>query len=561
MRYPKEEIEKYRKDAGELENTLIDEFKDGTLSRRELFQRGSLLGMSLPFLGLLAGGAETALAAPARAVGRRAAGTLRFGGVIPDGSLEPPLLQSLGALAISHIPGEQLVFADKSSVLRPRLATSWKPSKGAKSWTFTIRQGVKFHDGTPLTVDDVVATFNRLLTKDSQALSSFRGVLSAGGVKKVNAKQVRFDLDAPNGFFPYLTCQMTYQAIILPKSYQMPSDLSKPGEWTSKMNGTGPHMLKQNRGAAGLSFVANPSYWGGRSSIETIEYQILEDQARVSALQSGQIDIAHQISYQGAQQLSAGSNVIPLRTANHRYLNMNVKKKPFNDPRVRRAIALALNRPQIAQGLWGKYAEVGNDSPMWPGYTFTDRTVPQRKQDIAQAKALLRAAGAENLNLTLTCYRSFEMPDYAQRVAQALKQVGINCNVKVYTSAQYFDGVSFGAAGKLAPWLATDFGIVDYGGRPVPLTYLNAALRSGGVWNSARYANKRFDRLINSFVAAASVKDQRRYARQIELMLLKDTPVIYSYFYNFIAAASSKVRGYVPDGMAVVNLRGVTLSS
>jgi peptide/nickel transport system substrate-binding protein len=560
MRYPNEEIEKYRKNAGELENTLIDEFKDGTLSRRELIQRGSLLGMSLPFLGLLAGGAETAFAAPKRSVVRRAGGTLRFGGVIPDGSLEPPLLQSLGALAVSHIPGEQLVFADKNSVLRPQLATSWKPSKGAKSWTFTIRQGVKFHDGTPMTVDDVVATFNRLLGKDSQALSSFKGVLSPGGVHKVNAKQVRFDLDAPNGFFPYLTCQMTYQAVILPKDYQLPADLSKPGDWTSKMNGTGPFTLKTNRGAAGFSFAANPTYWGGKPAIDAIEYQILEDQARVTALQSGQIDLAHQISYQGAQQLSAGSNVIPLQTANHRYLNMNVKKAPFNDARVRQAIALALNRPDIAQGLWGKYAQVGNDSPMWPGYTFTDKSVKQRKQDIAKAKALLSAAGATNLSLTLTCYRSFEMPDYAQRVAQALKQVGINCDVKVYTSAQYFDGVSFGAAGKLAPWLDTDFGIVDYGHRPVPLTYLNAALRSGGVWNAARYANKKFDRLIDSFQGAASLKDQRKYAKQMELMLLKDTPVIYSFFYNFIAAASPKVHGYVPDGIAIVNLRGVTLT-
>jgi peptide/nickel transport system substrate-binding protein len=558
MRYPKEEIEKYRRTAGETENELISEYKDGSISRRELFRRGSVLGISLPFLGLLAGGAQAAVTKP-RAVARRAATTLRFGGVIPDGSLEPPLLQSLGAIGPTHIAGEQLVFADKNSVLRPQIATSWKASKGSKSWTFKIRQGVKFHDGTPLSADDVVATFDRLLTKDSQALSSFKGVLSAGGVHKVDDHTVRFDLDSANGFFPYLTGQMTYQAIILPKSYQLPSDLSKPGEFTSKMNGTGPFSLKENRGAAGLTFVANPNYWGGKPAIDTVEYSILEDQARVTALQSGQIDLAHQISYQGAQQLQGHANVIPLQTANHRYLNMNVHKKPFSDVRVRQAIALALDRPQIASGLWGKYAQVGDDSPMWPGYAFTDKTVPQRKQDLAKARALLKAAGATNLNLTLTCYRSFEMPDYAQRVAQALKKIGINCQVKVYTSAQYFDGVSFGAAGKLAPWLGTDFGIVDYGHRAVPLTYLNAALRGGGVWNAARYNNKKFDSTINSFQSAASLKDQKKYAGQIQRQLLKDTPVIYGFFYNFIAAASPKVHGYVPDGIAVVNLRGVTI--
>src|SRR5207249_11012467 len=141
-----------------IENTLIDEYRDGTLTRRELFQRGSMLGLSLPFLGLLAGGAEAAFAAPAR-TGRRLAGTLRIGGVIPDGSLEPPLLQSLGALAISHIPGEQLVWADKNSVLRPRLATSWKSSNHGKRWTFALRQGGMFNDGTTLTADDDLATF------------------------------------------------------------------------------------------------------------------------------------------------------------------------------------------------------------------------------------------------------------------------------------------------------------------------------------------------------------------------------------------------------------------
>ena len=487
-------------------------------------------------------------------------GTLRIGSIIPDGSLEPPLLQSLGALAISHIPGEQLVFADKNSVLVPRLATSWKSSKGSKRWTFQLRQGVKFHDGTPLTADDVVATFERLLGPNSQAQSSYKGVI--GSVSKgSDNKSVVFDLDAANGFFPYLTGQMTYQAIILPKSYQLPSDLSKPGDWTSKMNGTGPFKLKENRGAAGFTFVANPDYWGGKPAIDTVVVQVLEDQPRVTALQSGQIDLAVQISYQGAQQLkSSGQVVIPLQSANHRYLNMNVNVKPFSDVRVRQAIALALDRPQIAQGLWGAYAQIGNDSPMWKGYAFTDKTVPQRKQDIAKAKALLKAAGATNLKLTLTCYQSFEMPDYAQRVAQQLKQVGINCSVKVYTSAQYFNGVSFGAAGKLAPWLGTNFGIVDYGHRPVPTTYLNAALKSGGVWNAARYHSKTFDRTVNNFEAAVGIETQKKYARQIETILLKDTPAIYAYFYNYIAAASPKVHGYVPDGIAVVNLRGVTIS-
>ena len=555
MRYPKEAIENYRKTAGDLENELIDEYRAGTLTRTELVRRGSVLGMSIPFLAMLAG-APAAAASPF-APGRASSGTLRVGHISVDGSLEPPLLQSLGALGVSHLAGEQLVVADKNAVLRPRLATSWKSSNNAKTWTFQLRKGVKFHEGQPFTADDVVATFKILQSKDSQALQAYKGLLRRA--RKVGAYTVAFDLTSSNGLFPYLLGQMVYQAVVLPKTYRLPSDITKPGEWTSKMNGTGPFILKENRGPAGLTFAANPSYWGGKPSIDTVVVQILDDQARVTALQSGQIDLATQISYQGAQQLASGSAVLPLHSANHRYLNMNTQKAPFNDVRVRQAFALALNRPSIVQGLWGKYGELGDDSPMWPGYPYTSHSIPQRHQQLAPARALLKAAGKENLKVTLTCYRSFEMPDYAQRVAQDLKKIGVNCTVKVYTSAQYFDGVSFGAAGKLAPWLATDFGIVDYGGRPVPITYLNAALRKGGVWNAARYSSPKFEKLVAQFYAAPNLAAQKKYAAQIQKLLLHDTPAIYAYFYNFIAATSKKVHGYVPDGMGALDLRKVTI--
>jgi peptide/nickel transport system substrate-binding protein len=556
MRYPKEEIENYRRTAGELENELIDEYRAGTMTRRELIQRGSVLGMSLPFLGVLAGPVGSALAAPT-AVAQRG-GRIRIGHISVDGSLEPPLLQSLGALGVSHLAGEQLIYADRNAVVRPLLATSWKATNEAQTWTFNLRRNVRFHEGQQLTADDVVATFRILQSKDSQALQAYKGILRR--VRKVNNLTVAFDLVQPNGLFPYLLGQMVYQAVILPRSYRLPSDITKPGEWTSKMNGTGPFRLVENRGPAGLTFEANQNYWGGRPAIDRVEVQILDDQARVTGLQSGQLDLATQITYQGAQQLARSANVLPLRAANHRYLNMNVTKAPFRDPRVRQAFALALNRPGVTQGLWGRYGEIGNDSPLWPGYPYTSKRVPQRRQDLERARALLRAAGQENLKVTLSCYRAFEMPDYAQRVAQALRQIGVDCTVKVFTSAQYFDGVSFGAAGRLAPWLSTDFGIVDYGGRPVPITYFNAALRKGGVWNAARYANPQFERLVNQFYAAPNLAGQKRYAADIQRLLLRDTPVIYAYFYNFIAATSRRVRGYVPDGMGWINLRRTTIS-
>ena len=79
------------------------------------------------------------------------------------------------------------------------------------------------------------------------------------------------------------------------------------------------------------------------------------------------------------------------------------------------------------------------------------------------------------------------------------------------------------------------------------------------MWNAARYKSRAFDRILANFTGAPDIAGQRRYARQLQLQLLKDTPVIYAYFYNFIAATGQNVRGYVPGGMADINLRGVTV--
>ena len=105
---------------------------------------------------------------------------MRIGHISVDGSLEPPLLQSLGALGVSMLAGEQLVYADKNAVLRPMLATSWKSSNNAKTWTFQLRKGVKFHEGQPFSADDVVATFKILQSKDSQALQAYKASPPAG---------------------------------------------------------------------------------------------------------------------------------------------------------------------------------------------------------------------------------------------------------------------------------------------------------------------------------------------------------------------------------------------
>ena len=551
MRHPNEKLEAYRQSAGELENHIIDEFTAGRLSRRELMMRGSVVGMSIPRLGLLADGA---IAAPRRVAAGKAGGTLRIAISKGATSFEPPDLAEQAEIITALIPGEQLTFADSKSKLVPILAESWAPSNGGKTWTFKIRQGVKFHDGTPLTAADVVASFERLVG------SAFVGVFSAGTTKALDDHTVQFNLDTPNGLFPYQTAQTVYQAVILKKDYVK-------GDWIAKnMNGTGPYKLQTYTPDVSAKFVKNPDWWGLKAGLtaplDGVELQYLDGAAKVLALKGGQVDMVDQVSYLDSKSLGGGFTVIPLRTSNHRQMHMNTTSPLFKDKRVRQAIALCLNRPGNVKTLWGDKGEIGNDHPFWSGYVFSNNSLPQKKQNYAKAKALLAAAGKSNLSVTLSFYQNLEMPQYAALAQQQMKKAGIQVKLKSYTSKQYFAGNIQDARKKGAsPWVSVDMGIVDWGARAVPTVYLTRGLSHyAGDWNPSRFNNKTFDNLVKAFLASADLQTQKSNATKIEKLLIDETPSIFSYFYNWLAATNGKVQNYTPDGLGVVNLRNVSLA-
>ena len=141
----------------------------------------------------------------------------------------------------------------------------------------------------------------------------------------------------------------------------------------------------------------------------------------------------------GEALLSGGYNVIKLKSSAHRELSMRNDQAPFTDPRVRQAIALSLNRPQIVTALFKGFADIGNDSPFAPVFPSTNTSIPQRVQNISQAKSLLAAAGHPNgFTTQLITENSLEIPDYAQIIVQSAAQIGVKINLKVETSAQYY---------------------------------------------------------------------------------------------------------------------------
>jgi peptide/nickel transport system substrate-binding protein len=551
-------VDEVRKERSELENHIIDEYSAGKISRREFVRRGTVIGMSIPLVSFLAaacgGGNEEAAAPtppaepgesapatsePAATEPAQAGGTIRVALIQPATEPNPLLVQDEGGAGILGATGEFLSFSDAKLELQPKLAESWTPNDDASVWTFAIRQGVTFHDGTPMTANDVVQTFEKLIDPDtgsSNAKSALGGVLSPGGAEAPDDATVVFNLDAPNGNFPTLVSSANYNAIIIP------ADLD-PATWGTTFQGTGPFKLESFDPQVGLTVVRNDAYWGPPALVDKLDIKFYAEEApMILAFQGDEVDFVEHFSVGGGKALLDDPNaqVIAIRTATHRQLSMRNDKEPFTDKRVRQALALAVDRAALVEGLWDGLADQGNDSPFAPLYPSTDPSVPQRVQDIDQAKQLLADAGVDGFEVELRSLDTFDIPDLSALLKNYFAEIGVNITINITDSASYYGDGVFGSS----PWLDSTLSLVDYGHRPVPNVYF-AALLSDGVWNAAHFKNPTFDDLARQYVAALDLDSQRAAAKQIQELLLDETPIIFPYFYNFLSAAKPTLQGAV----------------
>ena len=549
-------LARLREGQGEIANHIIDEFAAGRLSRRDFIRRGTVVGISVPLLGsILAACSSSASSSSSSSASASSSATgapgavIRAGIVTPTAAINPVTVEDQGGLDMLGQTGEYLCLSGQTLNLTPVLATSWSANSNATVWTFKIRQGVKFHNGAPLTADDVVYTF-QLHTNPKNGSFSLSAlpntVLKPSGVVKVDTYTVAFHLEAPNGNFPYLVSSDNYNVIIIPNGYN-------PANWQSTFIGTGPFNLGSYTPKVGATFTRNESYWGTKALPSQTQFTFYDTpSASVLALTGGTIDVLGQFAVTGGEALlSGGYNVIKLKSSAHRELSMRNDQAPFTDPRVRQAIALSLNRPQIVTALFKGFADIGNDSPFAPVFPSTNTSIPQRVQNISQAKSLLAAAGHPNgFTTQLITENLLEIPEYAQIIVQSAAQIGVTINLKVETSAQYY-GKTFGSS----DWLDATMSLVDYGHRSVPNVFLGATLETtnattgSGPWNAAHFNNPQYNSLVAQYNAAVDLSTQRSLAGQIETLLLSQTPIVYAYFYNYLTATAKNITGVYPTAI------------
>ena len=552
------QLDKVRRRAVPLQLDVVEEFAAGRLSRREFIQRATIVGLSMGSIGMVIAACSSPAASPS-ASGAAPSAPASAGASAPPASaavtggiircavqrpvkVDPVLMEDLGGYGITAQSFEflctQNTLGDPGG-LAPGLATEWAPNADGTVWTFKLRQGAKWqHDGSPFTSADVVATMERLVKAGNSGL---KGVLDPGGAVATDANTVTFTLVGANGNFPYLVSVYNAQTLITPVDYVTGTTFDK------RPTGTGAWKLKTYNQQTGATFDRNPDWWGGTTPLDGTEWIFFDATGpMITAYQGDQVDAIVQFDVlTGASLLDdANFSLIAQPAALHRQIWMRVDTGQFAKKEVRQALAYTFDRPALVQQLFKGRAQLGNDHVIWEGYPYFDPSVPQRVQDVDKAKALLATAGATGLTATLHAGQLQEIPDLAALLKSQAAQAGITLNIAVESLDTFYGAQWCPADPKDPPCSgAAELGIVDYGHRATPDVYLNAALKTKGIWNSSQYASSAFDAAFTEFQSAVGVAAQKAACTKIETILNDDVPVGLPYFYNYLAGNSKKFTG------------------
>jgi peptide/nickel transport system substrate-binding protein len=468
--------------------------------------------------------------APSSGSALRHGGTLRVGivSLSTADALDPAMASTEGGYATATQLFDTLDQYGTNGKVTMRLAKSMRPQGSAKTWIVTLR-AAKWSNGKPVTAADLVYTINRILNKKHPLPpASSIPFIDPAGMSVLNQHTVTFELKYPT--VDFLDAFTSPLMSIVPRGFN-----------PKKPIGSGPFVLTSDTPGTRITFTANKYYWNKpRPYVHQLELiSFPNSTSQVNALIGGQIEVASSIEPSLVRVVKAagsGFKVYSYPTSSTLTWQMNVSKKPFNDPRVREALRLAVNRQQIVRQVYDGYATLGNDifSPYDEGY---NRGLPQRAQDIAKAKQLLAAAGyPHGVSVQLTAAPIYPTADLQNEVlVQQAKAAGFNITFHKVDIATYY-GSGYGTYPlSLSFW--GDLSIFDQ----AAFTIVKNAPYNATHWQSASY-----DALYGQAVRTVNTAKRVALVHKMQQIEYTSGPYVVADFMDNITAYRSTVGGQLP---------------
>ena len=543
-------LDRTRRSADWVQLDLIEHYAAGKINRRDFLRRGAIIGLAVPTMGavIAACGDDSSTTSGVSGGGGAGGGIISIAIQPPSSGLDPINMLDQGTYNICSQTLEYLVGIDAAggNIEATALATEWSVNEAGDVWTFKLREGVKWLDGSDLTSADVAATMDRLAVAENAGLGT---VITAGAVDTPDSLTCVFQLENPNGNFPVLVSNFNAQSLITPVDYETGTLLDE------RPVGSGAWMLDSYDLATGAKFSPNPNWWGGSVSLDGVEIRHFDTvDTMVTAVQAGDVDAIQQFAVVGGEGLLNNPDFVVLTppSGTHRQCWFNTSRGQFTDPRVRQAVAWTLDRERMKETLFNGRAEIGNDYPILRSMPFYDPdAVEQRVPDYDRARSLLADTEfPDGLSSVINCGNIQEVPDLAALIQSDARNVGIDLEISVHPQDTFYD-VSWcpNGDGPQPCSESSDFGIVDWGHRPTPDVWLTSALVSNAVWNASAYADPDYDALVLQYQGSFTVEDQTAAISQIQTKLWEDVPAIYPYFYNYLSGHRSNVSGMVATAL------------
>jgi peptide/nickel transport system substrate-binding protein len=507
-----------------------------TLSRRALLKAGVAGGVLLGAGGALAacGSSSTSTTTTATTAtttppsGPRRGGRLRVGltggasSDTVDAQLLTNFLDQARLLQLYDAP----VILNTNAQLQLSLAEELTPNSDATAWTMRVRPGITFHNGKPLTADDIIFSFQRIMDPKSPKFGAPQlSLLDYKHLVRVDSRTVRFPFTSPFSAFYQLLSDFNY--FIVPVGYDVKHPI-----------GTGPFKFQSFTPGVQSIFVRNENYWGGAPYVDEVVISDFPDEtSQVNALLAGQIDAVNALSAASMSSLSSqGQVVVVSLSGNSTPFTLRCDIPPFNDVRVRQAMKYLIDRDEMLKLVFDGHGVIGNDlfSIYDPDF---DHNIAQRTQDVDKAKSLLKQAGQSGLTVQLTTAAIAPGTVQVSEVfAQQAKAAGVNVNLKTVTATDLFGPNFLKWSFAQDNWAPTPF-FTQVGEGQVP----------GAPFNESHFDDARFNTLYSQALATVDAAKQREIAYEMQVIYWNEGGYIIPYFTPFIDAHSPKLHGVVPS--------------
>jgi peptide/nickel transport system substrate-binding protein len=554
---------------------LCEQLQRGLIGRRAFVRLATLCGMAAGAAYAMAGLAGPAMAGgtlpfPANDPAAKRGGKLRVGQMVAR--MQDPATYNWTEMANQTRPVlEYLTMLGPDNVVRPMLAESWSPSADLRTWTLRVRPGVMWHNGEPLTAEQVAWNLRRwadpALGSSNLGLSTFAALTELTGEKDAKGRAVRKPVPSAVEVLDNLTVRLNltqpvlsvaedcgeYSTLIAHPSFKAP--LSR------QPIGTGPYTLAELRVADRciLKRVTKTTdgrefrYWGGDVYLDEIHFFNFEQENQTAAVASGDVDAIYELTVEQLELARSIPNarISSVETAQTLCCRMQVDVVPFNDIRVRRALVKAADNAAIKQLVFGEHGSVANNfhvAPIHPEYF----PLPPAVRDVAGARQLLRDAGYDK-GIDLTIAVGNNDGPWQQAACEALrdqvKEAGINLAIDVVPPTKYWE-----------VWNKVPFGATSWSHRPLGTMALAEAYRSGASWNETHYSDPEFDRALAEAEATLDAVQRKAKMQRVEQILRDAALMIQPFWRPVFVLSSDKVHGYQAHPARQMQLTKVWMS-